>query len=80
MSLDIGLPRNSRMSYYLDIDQAHTSTSPTPTMTNSRGHYESMTALGNPSILLHSAIFVHLHGMNCFERAYTQSGINLLHR
>ncbi len=48
-------------------------------MTDSRGHYESMTALGFP-ILLYSVEFVHLHGMGLFERAYTQSGINLLHR
>ncbi|SJL13169.1 uncharacterized protein ARMOST_16608 [Armillaria ostoyae] len=49
-------------------------------MTDSRERHESMTALGNIPILLHSAEFVHLRGMGLFERAYTQSGINLLHR
>ncbi len=41
--------------------------------------HESMTSLGNIPLLLHSAEFVHLHGVGIFERAYTQSGINLLH-
>ncbi len=49
-------------------------------MTDSRRHHESMTALGNIPILLHSMEFVHLHGMGLFERTYTHLGINLLHR
>lgn len=62
MSLNIGPPRKDRMS----------------NVTDSRGRHESMTSLENIPILLHLAEFVHLHGVGIFERAYTQSGINLL--
>ncbi|KAK0432571.1 hypothetical protein EV421DRAFT_1910809 [Armillaria borealis] len=43
-------------------------------MTDSRGRHDSMTALGNIPILLHSAEFVHLHGIGLLSMHILSQG------